>query len=694
MFCLIKKLFQYSKIRRFNRKSLLLFAALELFIIISRIREINFCYVGTNIIRFILIISLSFFQPLSIANSYANTLPIEVDGTTNTQIDATANGVSIINIAAPNSGGLSHNKFNSYNVNTSGLIINNAIGNPNQVVQTQIGGLITDNPNLANSGSARVILNEVTSTNRSILNGYTEIGGRQADLIIANPNGIEMNSAGFINIGKLTAVVGSANQFNPNPSDLSFNLNGNKNSGNGFLPKLTISGLGLDLTRVTETDLVANIMEIVSPIYGGDNRINFRAGDKEFNYSTKEVTSDNTPPGSNQPDEIAIDASNVAKVQAGQIYMIATKEGFGVKYTGDMLASRGGVTIDAKGDVVYNNIASQSGGVNVKTTNGNVTGAGITHNKDINNDIAIEASGNVNNQGQIVSASDVNVTAGNTFNNTGNEINLSDRNFTINANKVNNSGNLSAVNNLNVTADIVNNSKEIIANNEITITGNQITNDDSIIAGNKVSITAKDYLTNNNDILSLVSGASENSLIINALTLNNNKRIAANSSLAINSNSLNNNTVNSLIISGGDTNLNITNLDNNLGTIQSKNNLKIRNLASNNADAALLLSVSDTNTNISNSGTLKATNSIDINLGSSDYNIIGKLEADGFINIEANNINNQGDIGVIDYIKIVAGDSFTNGINGGDNSNIKIATNNYLEIEANNNKNTVLLKIK
>jgi len=259
-------------------------------------------------------------------------------------------------------------------------------------------------------------------------------------------------------------------------------------------------------------------------------------------------------------------------------------------------------------------------------------------------------------------------------------------NLTINSKELENNGNISSLNNINIISDIIT-SNNIIANNDISITGNQITNNDSIIAGGKVNITATDYLTNNNDILSLVSGASENSLIINALTLNNNKRIAANSILTINANSLNNNTANSLIISGGNSNLNITNLDNNLGEIESKNNLKIRNLTSNNVDAALLLSVSDTNTNISNSGTLKATNSIDIDIGSSDYNIIGKLETDGFVNIQANNITNQADIGAIDYIKIVANDSFTNGINGGDNSNIKIAANNYLDIEANNNIN-------
>ncbi len=97
-------------------------------------------------------------------------------------------------------------------------------------------------------------------------------------------------------------------------------------------------------------------------------------------------------------------------------------------------------------------------------------------------------------------------------------------NLTINSKELENNGNISSLNNINIISDIIT-SNNIIANNDISITGNQITNNDSIIAGNKVNITATDYLTNNNDILSLVSGASENSLIINALTLNNNKRI-------------------------------------------------------------------------------------------------------------------------------------------------------------------------
>jgi len=67
--------------------------------------------------------------------------------------------------------------------------------------------------------------------------------------------------------------------------------------------------------------------------------------------------------------------------------MVATKEGFGVKYSGDMLASRAGVKVDAKGNVIYNNIAAEAGNIEVKTTNGDIKVTGITHSKNINNDI-------------------------------------------------------------------------------------------------------------------------------------------------------------------------------------------------------------------------------------------------------------------------------------------------------------------
>lgn len=164
--------------------------------------------------------NISFNFGYSHITAHANNLPITPDGSTHTVIDSALNGVPIINIAAPNAGGLSHNKFVDYNVNAGGLIINNAINNPNQIIGTKIGGIIVDNPHLVGSNSASVILNEVTSNNRSILRGYTEIAGRSADLIIANPNGIEMNDAGFINISRLTNVVGSSNQFNPHPKDL------------------------------------------------------------------------------------------------------------------------------------------------------------------------------------------------------------------------------------------------------------------------------------------------------------------------------------------------------------------------------------------------------------------------------------------------------------------------------------------
>ncbi|WP_459748806.1 two-partner secretion domain-containing protein, partial [Pseudomonas sp. 3A(2025)] len=98
-----------------------------------------------------------------------------------TQVGQAGNGVPVVNIAAPNGSGLSHNQFQQYNVDSKGVILNNAT-NPTQ--GTQLGGIVVGNPNLQGR-AAGTILNEVTGANASQLNGYTEVAGQSARVIVA-----------------------------------------------------------------------------------------------------------------------------------------------------------------------------------------------------------------------------------------------------------------------------------------------------------------------------------------------------------------------------------------------------------------------------------------------------------------------------------------------------------------------------
>ncbi len=150
---------------------------------------------------------------------------VNVPGGNNTHLDRTQNGTPMVNINNANADGISANYYKDFNVNDQNLILNNYKG---EATNTQLGGAIYGNPNFNNPNGreADIILNEITTNRVSNIDGYVEVAGRRADIIIANPNGIMVGGAGFININRLSMITGKSLD---GTNKSSFNQNGELN---------------------------------------------------------------------------------------------------------------------------------------------------------------------------------------------------------------------------------------------------------------------------------------------------------------------------------------------------------------------------------------------------------------------------------------------------------------------------------
>ncbi|WP_236775617.1 hemagglutinin repeat-containing protein [Agrobacterium tumefaciens] len=282
-------------------------------------------------------------------------------------IGAAPNGVPLIDIVGPNNQGLSHNKYDNFNVGTPGVILNNFNG---EVGTSKLGGVTPGNPNLQGKSPASVILNEVTSQNRSSLVGPTEVFGGRADVIIANPNGITCDGCGFINTPRATLTTGvpyigadgRLNGFTVNNGDVTFGPKGaNFASGDG---------------TVDLFDIVSRTIQIDGTIYGEELRLT--AGQGKFEYTTGEATplaaTSGTP-------EYAIDGSALGAMQAGRIKMVVTEKGAGVRMRGDMAANTGELSLSADGKISIGN-ASGNKGVSV-SSKGSVSTGRLTSKKSV-----------------------------------------------------------------------------------------------------------------------------------------------------------------------------------------------------------------------------------------------------------------------------------------------------------------------
>ncbi|MFV0456838.1 MAG: hemagglutinin repeat-containing protein, partial [Pseudomonas sp.] len=250
----------------------------------------------------------------------------------NATLGQAGNGVPVVNIAAPNGNGLSHNTFKDYNVGQQGLILNNATSS---IQSTQLGGIILGNSNL-NGRAAGLILNEVTGANASRLQGYTEVAGQSAHVIVANPHGISCDGCGFINTPRVTLSTGTPIVENGRLDR--FDINGGS---------IAIEGRGLNASNVDQFDLITRSAKINAELHA--NRLNIITGRNEVKADDLSVTA-KAPDSSDQP-LLAIDSSALGGMYAGAIRLVGTEAGVGVKLAGDMAASAGDIRIDANGQL-------------------------------------------------------------------------------------------------------------------------------------------------------------------------------------------------------------------------------------------------------------------------------------------------------------------------------------------------------
>jgi len=107
------------------------------------------------------------------------------------------------NIAAANGAGVSINEYSELSIDPAGLILNNGY----TISRTELAGWIDRNPNLA-YGPAQIIVNQVTGAGITNMNGFLEVAGGRADVVIANENGIRVSGGGFINTDRAVLTTG------------------------------------------------------------------------------------------------------------------------------------------------------------------------------------------------------------------------------------------------------------------------------------------------------------------------------------------------------------------------------------------------------------------------------------------------------------------------------------------------------
>lgn len=296
----------------------------------------------------------------------------------NTAVYRAPNGVQVVDIQTANPAGVSHNRYTNYNVEAAGVVLNNA--NSSQMMRNSVlAGQVVANLNLSNE--ATLIINEVVSNNRSVLQGYTEVLGGRASVVVANPWGITCQGCGFINTDRAVLSTGVPQ----------IGGGGTLDALRVTMGDILVSGSGLDGSTVSMIDLVARSVKIDGRLSATD--LGISTGAQDWNYTTRSAS---PMAGSGDLPLFAFDSTLLGGMYANRIRIVATDAGVGVRMLGEAAASADDFSLDAAGRITINSRVSAQRDLalaqNTQTSSDALAVAGVNASLTAGRDLRLDAS--------------------------------------------------------------------------------------------------------------------------------------------------------------------------------------------------------------------------------------------------------------------------------------------------------------
>ncbi|MGZ7174126.1 hemagglutinin repeat-containing protein [Burkholderia gladioli] len=372
----------------------------------------------------------------------------------------TSNGLPQVNINKPGGSGVSVNTYNQFDVQKAGAILNNSP----TIVQTQLGGWINGNPSFGPNDAARIIVNQVNSPSPSQIRGALEIAGARAELVLANPSGIYLDGAGFINTSRATLTTGLP-FYGPDGSLAGYSVS------RGLV---TVAGAGLNASNLDQVDIISRAVQANAAIYA--KNLNVIAGANQVNHDTLAET---PIAGDGPAPAVAIDVAQLGGMYADRVFLVGNSAGVGVANAGTIAAQAGDLTLQSNGRLVLTGKTMASGNLVLSAADG-IQNSGTTYAQQ---SLSASIGTDLTNSGTLAAQQDTSVNAG-SVNSTG----------TLGAG-VNNDGAVGQGGDLNLTAS-----------GQLSATGQNAAGGNASLTGASVNLAGSQTTANGNLSLDAIAG--------------------------------------------------------------------------------------------------------------------------------------------------------------------------------------------